>query len=225
MGAAVFVMGLSPRERGNRRPAHRRAGSRGSIPARAGEPAADHSPSASLKGLSPRERGNLLLRLAALSRTRSIPARAGEPKRRSWNSTATWVYPRASGGTGDAGLTREQREGLSPRERGNHTLDRRTDARLGSIPARAGEPQPSRSKQWLAAVYPRASGGTRMSPGWSSRSTGLSPRERGNLDGATGPHHRARSIPARAGNPDARQVQDERLRSIPARAGEPAPAR
>ena len=93
------VYGLSPRVRGNRRPACHLPGRAGSIPACAGEPPITTVTRWRIKvyprvcggtqgiplhlnaveGLSPRVRGNLCDRVDALREYRSIPACAGEP--------------------------------------------------------------------------------------------------------------------------------------------------
>ena len=138
-------------------------------------------PTSPPKGLSPRVRGNRqnLARITIIER--SIPARAGEPLRCKRVSPPGEVYPRACGGTHRGGSSLQQRDGLSPRVRGNPSLN---DARLaigGSIPARAGEP--------CLCACP------------ALRSIGLSPRVRGNqrVQLLTNPTYG--SIPARAGEP------------------------
>ena len=210
--------------------------SRGSIPARAGEPALGFgilglSPRVRGKpsswaplGLSPRVRGNLGVPRTGLPSPQdgSIPARAGEPL----------DIPRGQGlsprGRGNSGRTPESRlSGLSPRVRGNLNPERLASAPRPSYP-RAGEP-----------------------PGHAA-DLGLSPRVRGKsriLRRALSPRRIRlyslrwdRSIPARAGNPTtcstapswgrSPRVRGNRLSrgapcphpmhgSIPARAGEP----
>ena len=96
---AIPHAGLSPRGRGNRGRSGRRGNPLGTIPARAGEPAApapDGSPPGDYpragggttaadranilrEGLSPRGRGNLVRRGLRGVRGGTIPARAGEP--------------------------------------------------------------------------------------------------------------------------------------------------
>ena len=174
------LIGLSPRERGNRRRWQVRDRYRGSIPARAGEPAATPASAwisrvyprasggttlldniaAGDRGLSPRERGNRSASARPRPRTRSIPARAGEPWRRRRSSSGPAVYPRASGGTPTGHCRRGPRRGLSPRERGNRRGSAYPVRRRGSIPARAGEPSRVRVSRPPERVYPRASGGT-----------------------------------------------------------------
>ena len=132
--------GLSPRRRGNRSGVDaRRGGQSGSIPAQAGEPNhARRAPGG--QGLSPRRRGN---------RRGSIPAQAGEPQ----SSREQGLSPRRRG---NRELTEEPMQpshtGLSPRRRGNPHAVRidRVYPRAGggtsrarSIPAQAGEPQPT----------------------------------------------------------------------------------
>ena len=69
------------------------------------------------------------------------------------------VYPRACGGTESGHIEKSVGPGLSPRVRGNPDAFALA-SRLGSIPARAGEP-PSRIPRYQSGkVYPRACGGT-----------------------------------------------------------------
>ena len=70
-------------------------------------------------GLSPRLRGNQMASRVAPAGTGSIPALAGEPSW--WACPWGWrqVYPRACGGTGERLQHPANRDGLSPRLRGN----------------------------------------------------------------------------------------------------------
>ena len=137
--------GLSPRVRGNPRGSPWYLGMVKVYPRACGG-TVTHAESVSRSvGLSPRVRGNLNRKAIALLWVRSIPARAGEPEPVTTTAAPTRVYPRACGGTrGDADLIPAER-GLSPRVRGNLTPPNRSAARLGSIPARAGEPSSSAS--------------------------------------------------------------------------------
>ena len=133
------AVGLSPRTRGNRLKSVLSGGSRGSIPANAGEPAttpitvkttwvyprerggtqgmgASGSPGL---GLSPRTRGNLPAGGVVGDFGGSIPANAGEPL--VWGLAAgwSWVYPRERGGTFQRPGLGNADQGLSPRTRGN----------------------------------------------------------------------------------------------------------
>ena len=91
----------------------------GSIPARAGEPGLLGSASTLLG---------------------AIPALAGEPSFRVSQLPFRRVYPRACGGTICGAEPMTVTSGLSPRVRGNRQPYRLLIGRLGSIPARAGEP-------------------------------------------------------------------------------------
>ena len=172
--------GLSPRVRGNHHRPHADHPPRRSIPARAGEP----NPYAGFlpltrvypracggtqpntcyhqarAGLSPRVRGNLAHLAARGEVAGSIPARAGEPRRPRWLGTRATVYPRACGGTADGQVVAGLQGGLSPRVRGNRPGGLRGLIRLRSIPARAGEPNPTKRTDAVYRVYPRACGGT-----------------------------------------------------------------
>ena len=116
------------------------------------------------------------------------------------------VYPRVYGGTlvqrPDAG----NRQGLSPRVRGNHPqrYPRRTS--IGSIPACTGEPRVTGEQQRNQQVYPRVYGGTPCAQCADRPSRGLSPRVRGNLTFQPGHAVPVRSIPACTGEPSTRRV-------------------
>ena len=202
-------------------PVLNRDAQRGSIPARAGEPAMNtiSSPAAMVypracggtvpsqarptaaAGLSPRVRGNRRRLHQPPNRHRSIPARAGEPNLRNLSSDISKVYPRACGGTTPRGAMPDRWLGLSPRVRGNRA-DAGPPRRLcRSIPARAGEPKMFGQNTIQIPVYPRACGGTRKLPGRHRSDAGLSPRVRGNQVQVIWPSLAPRSIPARAGEP------------------------
>ncbi len=217
----VAGTGLSPRVRGNRRLIQERIADAGSIPARAGEP--EHGPTtpqrrgvypracggtesksvaqSTLTGLSPRVRGNREQVNQVAAASRSIPARAGEPGVCNHQARHTGVYPRACGGTSMSWTKMTSLAGLSPRVRGNLRHRRDQHARVGSIPARAGEPFRAMSRLLSRSVYPRACGGTREKLFLTQPWTGLSPRVRGNPDCDATPSRPSRSIPARAGEP------------------------
>ena len=159
-GALPLSPGLSPRVRGNRRTPPTPALPRRSIPARAGEPrrrrvggkvsrvyprACGGTDATCIKcptaaGLSPRVRGNLGSQQRKVFGHGSIPARAGEPRPARRHRCPPPVYPRACGGTATASTWATAVRGLSPRVRGNQDRLDFADVRLGSIPARAGEP-------------------------------------------------------------------------------------
>ena len=85
--------------------------------------------------------------------------------------------------------------------RGNHCKTVRGVQQVGSIPARAGEPQLLADPDPQVQVYPRACGGTRTRRPRQRLTKGLSPRVRGNQVNRTAAATSARSIPARAGEP------------------------
>ena len=72
------------------------------------------------------------------------PRRRGEPAGCARRSPTSWVYPRAGGGTTPDVLRAATDKGLSPRRRGNRTVDPGGPDAQGSIPAQAGEPSCSR---------------------------------------------------------------------------------
>ena len=175
-----WVMGLSPRVRGNRRPLAPLRHRPGSIPACAGEPARTSFGWTSQKvyprvcggthgrpdrnrnwsGLSPRVRGNPAYTHRFRAYPRSIPACAGEPPSSVLDEVLTEVYPACAGEPFDPFLC-DRNEG----------------------------------------VYPRVCGGTRKHSPAGSLLTGLSPRVRGNPGGTAVAGGQGRSIPACAGEP------------------------
>ena len=75
-----------------------------------------------------------------LERAGPIPAYAGEPKLPALFHRAVGAYPRVCGGTNAMAKRIETRKGLSPRMRGNQANAQGPGARIGPIPAYAGEP-------------------------------------------------------------------------------------
>ena len=165
----------------------------GTSPARPTPPAA--------AGLSPRVRGNRGDGHQHETDWGSIPARAGEPSFLDFVPHVGVVYPRACGGTGPRCDMEDIAEGLSPRVRGNPEMIASVSLGMRSIPARAGEPEPSPTKDRRNEVYPRACGGTHSRQKSWQYSRGLSPRVRGNQVDGRDIHAPFGSIPARAGEP------------------------
>ena len=213
--------GLSPRVRGNPRRARREVWLGRSIPACTGEPVRvpEHQhdgqvyprvyggtaervyPARQGYGLSPRVRGNRPKPRRGDDKGGSIPACTGEPLRCSGACNAAGVYPRVYGGTITESTKNDFEEGLSPRVRGNptHAPVRRSIWR--SIPACTGEPCVAFDNFHGHKVYPRVYGGTLPTAWAETRSSGLSPRVRGNLSHALGSGQQIRSIPACTGEP------------------------
>ena len=158
--------GLSPRVRGNPYPGcplnnYGSPGTRGSIPACAGEPPPamyttwsfgvyprvcggtrrHMTNNGEAYGLSPRVRGNRLIFSPAGGLTGSIPACAGEPIDLFARRRIDGVYPRVCGGTLPLPLERRLGIGLSPRVRGNLAAAPGASPGHRSIPACAGEPR------------------------------------------------------------------------------------
>ena len=155
-----------------------------------------------MRGLSPRVRGNPLRDGHFQRPIGSIPARAGEPPECPQWRSGQRVYPRACGGTTNTASSPLTAMGLSPRVRGNHGDHLLALVAGGSIPARAGEPDPARSRGRRDPVYPRACGGTAAITSSPSQTRGLSPRVRGNHGQHVLFDMDLRSIPARAGEPE-----------------------
>ena len=194
-------MGLSPRVRGNQvvlliSPRRER-----SIPACTGQPrssAPDDSPTSVYPrvygatrcescgakmqaGLSPRVRGNLSEIDAVAQQVGSIPACTGQPGLPEDVQRGFGVYPRVYGATQTRPVDPLEKEGLSPRVRGNPT--NWTEGLLGerSIPACTGQPRPRTSASLRRRVYPRVYGATAAHVFHVRGVSGLSPRVRGNL--------------------------------------------
>ncbi len=152
-------------------------------------------------GLSPLARGNQRCSISVPSALGSIPARAGEPVSRPHSGAGTGVYPRSRGGTGPVRCFELLQAGLSPLARGNHPATRPRALPTGSIPARAGEPNPTWAMRALVGVYPRSRGGTAEKKVSAYVLQGLSPLARGNRLVNLADGYEAGSIPARAGEP------------------------
>ena len=153
-------------------------------------------------GLSPRVRGNRIRIAQGLGGGRSIPACAGEPRHRRRAHGARQVYPRVCGGTGRRLADRAAVRGLSPRVRGNHAPRGGSPRVWGSIPACAGEPAQMYTLLMAAGWSLRVQGDfitgregksglsknyaswkvpgrrDRITPSWSTSSTGGSPMTR-----------------------------------------------
>ena len=155
-------------------------------------------------GLSPRVRGNPKTTGSNKGGYGSIPACAGEPTRLARRHTTRRVYPRVCGGTGHSASVFFSASGLSPRVRGNRPVGANVRPCMGSIPACAGEPKWHASGRSSLRVYPRVCGGTDLGPRTVDRTTGLSPRVRGNRDPDLRRVPRRGSIPACAGEPVSR---------------------
>ena len=152
-------------------------------------------------GLSPRVRGNPVDWRHAEASVRSIPACAGEPLKATQDYLTQKVYPRVCGGTANARRNVRRVMGLSPRVRGNHHHASALLEVVGSIPACAGEPLLGWSLPHSSQVYPRVCGGTSAMMFSNVRTSGLSPRVRGNPRYIPLPAATVRSIPACAGEP------------------------
>ena len=218
---ATLSTGLSPRVRGNRRPAMFGTGGMRSIPACAGQPWMKTPALRSgrvyprvcgatvlklvclgmVVGLSPRVRGNRDRLLQFSLDNGSIPACAGQPRISRCNTRGCSVYPRVCGATGSDVVVRRDKHGLSPRVRGNHEHTDSLQSERGSIPACAGQPSLSRLLVGGSRVYPRVCGATGLGMFMPLQRTGLSPRVRGNRVLRSPLPVLSGSIPACAGQP------------------------
>ena len=172
------MSGPSPRVRGSPKGGTSAHPGSGSIPACAGKPitglgdtfaqrvhprvcgeAAKHKRlEDSTLGPSPRVRGSPHLEVTEMAYHGSIPACAGKPPRGTAGPAHPRVHPRVCGeahlGTTHAWLY----VGPSPRVRGSPYGKPSRFKRIGSIPACAGKPAPSRPQLRAAEVHPRVCG-------------------------------------------------------------------
>ena len=233
------VAGLSPLVRGNPRIYSQPLESRGTIPARAGEPlrrcparrgSRDYPRSCGGTlgrqavsyiglGLSPLVRGNPMKKRSLSDLSRTIPARAGEPSPPPRSPLLMEDYPRSCGGTDFRLSLLIHSYGLSPLVRGNRALSDIADVSQGTIPARAGEPCWPCSQTSGTRDYPRSCGGTPPGLPPVAPPAGLSPLVRGNPHPRRGSHLRKGTIPARAGEPLPRRPRMPGARDYPRSCG------
>ena len=194
-----FAPGLSPHGRGKPKGGFASGRRGGSIPARAGETAANTAdfprcwvyprtgggnfPQCRLvyhhQGLSPHGRGKHNQNLRPTAIERSIPARAGETHQPIPSFRATEVYPRTGGGNCISQEGGRKCQGLSPHGRGKLNFRYPGWGVYRSIPARAGETTSGIHPPPADRVYPRTGGGNSGIAYSLSRSNGLSPHGRG----------------------------------------------
>ena len=117
------------------------------------------------------------------------------------------AYPRSRGATSTWCFSNGLLSGLSPLARGNRAEFLVQRARVGPIPARAGQPACRSGRGWCWRAYPRSRGATDLRAKFPVARLGLSPLARGNpkllvyLASPLGP------IPARAGQPGGAATQ------------------
>ena len=165
--ALMATRGRSPLARGSQGASRRRGDQVGPIPARAGEPWARGAVSRIreadprsrggagvtgpatqwVQGRSPLARGSRGQIVVAWGGSGPIPARAGEPSQGSGTSPRAQADPRSRGGAAPRSCSRIARSGRSPLARGSHADPAPHPREQGPIPARAGEPQRSRSSR------------------------------------------------------------------------------
>ena len=138
------------------------------------------------QGLSPRVRGNLDFWHVWRYPLGTIPACAGEPVGVCLCPCLAGDYPRVCGGTVVADALRREKDGLSPRVRGNPRQPTGHGGCPGTIPACAGEPVATLQRGDTMRDYPRVCGGTSSQTGRRRAPGGLSPRVRGNRRASVG---------------------------------------
>ena len=170
--------GPSPRVRGSPVNLNLDAPARGSIPACAGKPGlrtwmqswpwvhprvcgeadVQDLPRDESAGPSPRVRGSRCFSLTRSHSRGSIPACAGKPRSGRPSRRPIRVHPRVCGEARARPTARAGPEGPSPRVRGSPREERVVLRRMRSIPACAGKPQRSQSRNASARVHPRVCG-------------------------------------------------------------------
>ena len=93
------------------------------------------------EGLSPLTRGNRAVHGIKLKLRGPIPAHAGQPLPGLKGWVLTRAYPRSRGATCWGYARTSRAVGLSPLTRGNPSQQELAEARLGPIPAHAGQPK------------------------------------------------------------------------------------
>ena len=150
-------------------------------------------------GLSPRVRGKPAQRHREHDDPGSIPACAGEAPALPLALGLSTVYPRVCGGSPLSGGYAYRGRGLSPRVRGKPVALNTDSDGQRSIPACAGEANPTIQGWRFSGVYPRVCGGSGSSSVRNSGGCGLSPRVRGKHQHPVHQSLYYRSIPACAG--------------------------
>ena len=137
----TYVLGLSPRVRGNPLTVYSKVVAVGSIPACAGEPPGRQT-SDVLDTVYPRVCGGTVVSSASASAKSGLSPRVrGNPSVCISDMAPSRVYPRVCGGTSPLGSASTPTTGLSPRVRGNRVTMGQAEQRGRSIPACAGEPR------------------------------------------------------------------------------------
>ena len=229
------VSGRSPLARGSLRRRLRERGRERSIPARAGEPSPRTSARASSRvdprsrggasrpyrcasshwARSPLARGSPSRIVVGMGITGSIPARAGEPRASASRGRGCGVDPRSRGGALAFSVALAVQTGRSPLARGSLDQHLARPLRLGSIPARAGEPAPCCVIHVPEGVDPRSRGGAGFYCTEARSASGRSPLARGSRAEIVGRQVARGSIPARAGEPRSPRSRATRQRVDP----------
>ena len=232
--------GSSPRVRGTARADVPDAAARGIIPARAGNRSKRGSGTVSARdhpracgeqvlrqddrgggsGSSPRVRGTARRRGHAHALPGIIPARAGNSHDQGTCAACGGDHPRACGEQGRSAARGRTPWGSSPRVRGTAPVGTLVRARLGIIPARAGNSPSRRVRGGAARDHPRACG---EQPGCTpsfAQLLGSSPRVRGTARRPQVDRAHDGIIPARAGNSPPRSWRTGSPRDHPRACGE-----
>ena len=140
-GRGVVAPGIRyiPARAGEARPSSSRRGAGGVHPRACGGSCRLWALKAASLGTSPRVRGKRVQDSVRIQHVGYIPARAGEAGGPHPDREEPGVHPRACGGSVRCRLAGGPRPGTSPRVRGKRAGGLGKAARIGYIPARAGE--------------------------------------------------------------------------------------
>ncbi len=161
-------------------------------------------------GPSPRTRGKPCSNRSGSTWCGAIPAYAGETPIRPPSRLIVEGHPRVRGGNGFAWGRQVLQQGPSPRTRGKRQRDAQDHARLGAIPAYAGETARAWAERSRSRGHPRVRGGNLCLQIPADEGQGPSPRTRGKHGHGGRRRRRRGAIPAYAGETH-RQSSDAHL--------------
>ena len=212
--------GSSPRMRGTRVPYPTSFAMAGIIPAHAG-----NTDNSSLRVFlfrdHPRACGGTLSQMRCEDRQLGIiPAHAGNTGRRTDMLRSAWDHPRACGEHSTAYWPIADLRGSSPRMRGTQHGEKRQMAKLGIIPAHAGNTDRHSCRSTAKRDHPRACGEHDSADITGMFQTGSSPRMRGTPPGRGCNIVSKGIIPAHAGNTSTPCARPRPRRDHPRACGE-----